>query len=76
MAVAQALAAGALVAAPRYAGERGHPVGLAGKFYTELSTLTGDEGARTIVKRETVTPVNCADPGVIRDIDTPADLPR
>ncbi|MEO7403175.1 MAG: nucleotidyltransferase family protein [Burkholderiales bacterium] len=75
-AVAEALEGGATVVAPRYAGERGHPVGLAGRFHAELVTLVGDEGARTIVRREEVTPVNCADPGVIRDIDTPADLPR
>lgn len=75
-AVADALRAGAAVAAPRYAGERGHPVGLAGKHYAELVTISGDEGAKNIVKREQTVLVNCPDPGVIRDIDTPSDLPQ
>ena len=74
--VAEALAGGAAVVAPQYAGERGHPVGLAGRFYAELASLTGDDGARHILKREEVSLIRCADPGVIRDIDTPDDLPR
>jgi molybdenum cofactor cytidylyltransferase len=74
--VAEALRAGASVAAPRYAGERGHPVGLSGRHYAELVTISGDDGAKHIVKREQLVWVNCPDPGVVRDIDTPADLPR
>jgi molybdenum cofactor cytidylyltransferase len=74
-AVADSVAAGNELVAPRYAGERGHPVGFAARYRDELAKLTGDEGARYLLKRDTVTLVNCADPGVIRDIDTPGDLP-
>ncbi len=72
--VADAIAAGDGIVAPRYAGERGHPVGFARRFAHELGTLTGDEGARHLLKREAVSLINCADPGVLRDIDTPKDL--
>lgn len=72
--VADAIAAGSAVVAPRYAGERGHPVGFAKRFAHELMSLTGDEGARQLLRREDVELINCADPGVLRDIDTPKDL--
>lgn len=72
--VAGAIASGSAIVAPRYAGERGHPVGFARQFAHELMSLTGDEGARHLLKRADVTLINCADPGVLRDIDTPKDL--
>lgn len=74
--IAEALAGGASIVAPRYAGERGHPVGFAGKYFAELAVVTGDEGAKHLIKRDGLTFVDCADPGVVRDIDTPADLPQ
>jgi molybdenum cofactor cytidylyltransferase len=76
-AVAQALRDGAAVAAPTHDGERGHPVGFAREYFTELAGLTGDVGARHILQRERarimLLPVD--DPGIHRDIDTPRDLP-
>jgi molybdenum cofactor cytidylyltransferase len=74
--VAERLAAGAALVAPRYAGERGHPVGFAGRFGPALAGLTGDAGARELVRAEAgaLELVDCDDPGVVRDIDTPADL--
>ncbi len=74
-AVARGIEAGAAIMAPQFAGERGHPVGFSARYRTELAGLTGDEGARQILKRDPITLVHCADPGVIRDIDTPGDLP-
>lgn len=75
-AVADALRAGAPIAAPVHAGERGHPMGFAREFYRELAALGGDEGARRIVAREhaRVVRVPVEDPGILRDIDTPEDL--
>jgi molybdenum cofactor cytidylyltransferase len=75
-AVARALQAGARLAAPVYRGERGHPVGLAASYRDELLALKGDAGARAIIKRDAalMTLVDVDDPGVLRDIDTPADL--
>ncbi len=75
-AIVRALEAGATLAAPAYRGGRGHPVGLAAAYRDELLALTGDAGARTIIKRDAarITLVEVDDPGVLRDIDTPADL--
>src|SRR3974390_1321009 len=75
-AIAERLRAGGGVDAPRDAGERGHPVGFSQRYRTELAALTGDQGARDIVRRDGVTLFNVSDPGVIQDIDVPSDLPR
>lgn len=75
-AVRQSLEGGAALAAPYFRARRGHPVGIAGRFYEQLLALGGDEGAKKILavhERELVK-IPVGDPGVIRDIDTPADL--
>ena len=66
----------ASIVIPTYQGQRGHPVGFAGKFRHELESLQGDEGARSVIKRHAndVTLMACEDAGVLADIDTPADL--
>jgi molybdenum cofactor cytidylyltransferase len=75
-AVRDALASGARIAAPYFRTRRGHPVGIAGKFRSELEALGGDEGARQFlaVHEAELVKVPVGDPGVIRDIDKPADL--
>ena len=75
-AVRDALAAGALLAAPYFRARRGHPVGIAGKLRAELEAMKGDEGARTLLegKSDKLIKIPVGDPGVIRDIDTPGDL--
>jgi molybdenum cofactor cytidylyltransferase len=74
--VAAALRDGADLAAPGYRGARGHPVGFAAAYRDELAGLTGDAGARAILKRDhdRIRVVEVNDPGVLRDIDTPEDL--
>jgi molybdenum cofactor cytidylyltransferase len=74
--VLRALGEGAAIAAPSFRGERGHPVGFAKRFYAELSSLHGDEGAREVLTRHPDGIVLCEvdDPGVLRDIDQPSDL--
>lgn len=74
--VAAALAAGAAIAAPAYRGTRGHPVGLAARFRSELLALQGDRGARALLEQNArlIQLIEVDDPGVCRDIDTPADL--
>lgn len=62
------------VAYAQHRGRRGHPVGFASELYSELVLLKGDEGARRIVARYPAHPVEVNDPGVLIDIDTPADL--
>lgn len=75
-AVAHALTTGADIVAPTCKGQRGHPVGFSAKFRSELEQLTGDEGARAILKRhaDQVKLLECDDAGIVADIDTPADL--
>lgn len=74
--IAASLAAGAAIVAPAYRGERGHPVGLSARFRAQLEALRGDEGARSVLKQNAglIKLIEVDDPGVCRDIDTPADL--
>jgi molybdenum cofactor cytidylyltransferase len=75
-AIANAIAAGADIAAPSFDGERGHPVGFARRHYGALSALTGDAGARALLDRhrDRVALVAVDDAGILRDVDLPADL--
>ena len=75
--VAHAVAEGAELVAAGHHGERGHPVGIGARFRDELVALEGDAGARNIVRANPhlLQVIECDDPGVLRDIDTPADLP-
>jgi molybdenum cofactor cytidylyltransferase len=75
-AVRDALAAGAPLAAPYFRARRGHPVGIAGSFYSGLLLLSGDEGARKLLSmnEKILVKVPLGDPGVLRDIDKPEDL--
>jgi molybdenum cofactor cytidylyltransferase len=74
--VAAALRQGALLAAPQFRGSRGHPVGIAARFFGELAALSGDEGARHLLSAHatSVQFIDVDDAGVLRDIDTPADM--
>ena len=74
-ALAAALAAGAGIAAPVVAGRRGNPVGFGAVHLEALLALRGDAGARHLLRMFPVTEVVVADPGILRDIDVPADLP-
>jgi molybdenum cofactor cytidylyltransferase len=60
----------------QYKGRRGHPVAFAAELYSELVTLSGDEGARRLVARYPALGVDVDDPGVLVDVDTLADLER
>jgi len=75
-AIAHELKLGAAIVAPTYQGKRGHPVGFSARFRNELEQLTGDEGARSILKchADQIALLECNDPGVLADIDTPEDL--
>jgi molybdenum cofactor cytidylyltransferase len=75
LAVARELAHHAVVYA-QHKGRRGHPVGFATELYSELATLTGDEGARRLVSRYPAVGIEVEDPGVLVDVDTEADLER
>ncbi len=74
--VVAAIRGGATLVAPRINGSRGHPVGVGGRYFGELAALSGDEGARHLLAAhaESMQWVDVDDAGVLRDIDTPADL--
>jgi molybdenum cofactor cytidylyltransferase len=74
--VADALRAGASIAAPVHAGRRGHPVGFARCWREALLALDGDTGGQVILRAhpEALTLVPVDDPGVLRDLDLPEDL--
>ncbi|MGF6602488.1 molybdenum cofactor cytidylyltransferase [Paraburkholderia sp. GAS448] len=73
-AVARALDEGASLVAPFYRGERGHPVGFGAVHFAALAALDGDTGARDLFRRNEATRLDVADPGILRDVDTPDDL--
>ncbi|HXE38680.1 MAG TPA: nucleotidyltransferase family protein [Azonexus sp.] len=75
-AVASGLSAGASLVACEYQGRRGHPVGFAGHWFAQLAALSGDQGGKPILEAHRQDLILCPvdDPGVLRDIDRPADL--
>ena len=75
-AVRDALAGGAALAAPYFRTQRGHPVGIAGRFFPQLVSLRGDEGAKKLLSENAklLLKIPVGDPGAVRDIDTPDDL--
>lgn len=76
--VVAAIQAGASIAMPSYQGQRGHPVGFSAKFKEALMAVSGEQGARTIIKRheDELTLIQTDDVGVITDIDTLEDFMR
>lgn len=74
--LAAALAAGAPAAAPRYDGQRGHPVLFSAALFPQLRALTGDQGARDVLRSlgDGLALVETADPGVVLDIDRPDQI--
>lgn len=69
---------GVPLAAPVYHGQRGHPVGFGSEFFEALAHLSGDQGARAIVRTHAAraTLLACEDPGILADIDTTDDMAR
>ena len=74
-AVAGALAHHALVV-PSWQGQWGHPVGFRRHFFPALACLSGERGARALLQQHQsqCLVLQVADHGVLRDVDTPADL--
>lgn len=76
--IVDGLHTGAAIVAPYYSGHRGHPVAFGRGLCSELLSLERDVGARQIVERhlDKVYRMDVDDPGILQDIDTPADLGR
>ena len=74
-ALTQAVLDGADIAAPLFDGRRGNPVAFGATHRAALLALDGDQGARHLLASHPVTTIAMPDPGILRDIDTPNDLP-
>jgi molybdenum cofactor cytidylyltransferase len=63
------------LAIPRYHGQRGHPVLLSQPVAREILALAPGSSAKEVIHahREEASFVDVNDPGVLRDIDLPAD---
>jgi len=61
---------------PTWQGKRGNPVLLARSLFADVMKLTGDEGARTILRAipDQVAELPIDDPGILRDVDRPDAL--
>lgn len=61
---------------PIHQGQVGHPVFFGHAFWKELSALSGDDGAKSVVRRhrEACAFVDVDDVGVLKDVDRPGDL--
>ena len=70
-------APGCAAVAPAYRGRRGNPVLLGGSLFASVASLTGDEGARGLLRaRGGVIEIAVDDESVLMDIDTREDLTR
>lgn len=56
---------------PVYKGKKGHPVLISCIYKDEIYSISGDIGAREIIKKhiDEVTYVETSDPGIVQDID-------
>jgi molybdenum cofactor cytidylyltransferase len=62
----------------RHDGRRGHPVLFDRSVFAELLAASEDQGARVVVNADPgrISYVDIDDPGIVLDLDTPADLAR
>lgn len=72
--LAAAYQQGAAIAVATYGGARRNPVLLARSVWGEALQLSGDEGARQLMRTHAVVEVECDLTGTPIDIDTPEDL--
>lgn len=75
-AIAACLHQGERIVRPQFNGRQGHPVGFSCEFEYELLAVAGDEGARSIIRRnpDAMTLLPVEDPGCLIDIDTEEQL--
>ena len=61
---------------PRVDGHWGHPIGVRSEAFHLLTHLSGDRGAKAVLKRhiEMIQFIDVADQGILRDVDTPQAL--
>lgn len=61
------------IVVPRYAGQRGNPVLFDRSLFAELQAISGDQGARDVLKAhaQSIRWLDTTDGGILLDIDTP-----
>ena len=61
---------------PCHQGHPGHPVLFHRAYFDAMRALTGDQGARTLLKAEAqvVQMIEVNDSGILQDVDAPSDL--
>jgi molybdenum cofactor cytidylyltransferase len=61
--------------APAFEGKPGFPRALPAALFSDLLRLTGDRGASAVIDWRQALWLDCGDPGILRDIDKPEDVP-
>ncbi|HEY8602548.1 MAG TPA: NTP transferase domain-containing protein, partial [Thermomicrobiales bacterium] len=71
-------ATAAPIVMPTYDGQRGNPVLIARDLFPELATVTGDQGARSVIRAHNAAVHEVAIPGAppTDDLDTQEDYDR
>jgi molybdenum cofactor cytidylyltransferase len=66
------------IVSPRYRGKRGHPVAMPMRFKDEIRDTPSSATLHEVIKRhvDMRIDIDVEDAGVVRDVDTPADLER
>lgn len=66
----------AAIVQPENESKPGHPVLFHARYFEEISALTGDEGAKSIIAKHRLQlrRIPVTDPGILADIDLPSDL--
>ena len=62
------------IAALRFEGRIGHPVGFGSDYFGQLGALTGDQGAKRILSQYKTIMVDTLDAGILHDVDRPSDI--
>lgn len=60
--------------APEFMGKRGNPCAFGRKHFEALGKCRGDKGASAVIEGDQIHLINVSDSGILRDIDSPADL--
>ena len=78
LSLAKALEEGHGIAAPYYQQRRGNPVAFNSNYRDSLMLLTGDKGARDLLRSQesSIHKIDVDDSGVLIDIDTAEDMDR
>lgn len=76
--IAARRATAAPIVMPTYDGQRGNPVLIASDLFPELTTITGDQGARNVIRAHSAAVHEVAIPGAppTDDLDTQEDYGR